>query len=734
MNFSNQTTNQKTTMIAEIDTTMTGAAMPAQIERVNLGLLHASPTNPRKHFDAEALAELASSIEEHGVQMPLLARPSKLEAGKYEIVAGERRYRASTMLVTMLPERMELAGEDEARVARLLELQAARMEVPVIVKDLDDATVLELQLIENLQRQDLTALEEARGYERMLDLPERGYTPARIALKIGKSVNTVLYKLKMLRAPVALQEALEAGKVGERHLVLVARVPGEKAREEIAKRILHGDYDYDSDSREPLSVRATLMIINRDYCASLKGVPWKLEDADMVPEAGACATCPHFARFAAEQDSDLAAELGNGRGQTDPLTCLNPGCAKRKHDAVFKLKKQEAKGGAVTVLKPEEAAKIISDHGSLRTTAVVKLDERPGYDQTGHWGNDKLPTWRELVEDRLPAGALHVANVKAVGVVELVDVRMAVEAARGHKKHGKEFAKTVASGKRVMTEAEKRAKEKEAFDQKVSTRAKLCLMEYLRDRAAEKGMDREAALAVLETVLMEAGKDGCQLMAEVLGIAPREKKANEYGVNAEAYREPILEALRAQDAGKPELDRLIMLGVISKYVKAWGISFGSLKPLQGHFDFDEKTITTLATAEVRAEMEAKAAKKTPDKAGKAAKNSTDPTDFSVDAEVSKTKAADKRARGKSAKVEDYAEAALKNAPAKVVKDMRGLVEDWKSTAAAGEFDAQVTQAKAGVAWTTILGPMPAEGTKPRKAWDALRVKIYKAAKKAKGAK
>jgi hypothetical protein len=253
--------------------------------------------------------------------------------------------------------------------------------------------------------------------------------------------------------------------------------------------------------------------------------------------------------------------------------------------------------------------------------------------------------------------------VKAAGVVELVDVRMAVEAARGHKKHGKEFAKTVASGKRVMTEAEKKAKEKEAFDQKVSTRAKLCLMEYLRDRAAEKGMDREAALAVLETVLMEAGKDGCQLMAEVLGIAPREKKANEYGVNAEAYREPILEALRAQDAGKPELDRLIMLGVISKYVKAWGISFGSLKPLQDHFGFDARTITTLATAEVRAEMEAKAAKKTPEKAGKAAKNSTDPTDFSVDAEVSKTKAADQRARGKSAKVKEMEE----TAPAKVRK-------------------------------------------------------------------
>lgn len=718
-------------MITDIEKTMTGGDEPAQagttngIQRINLGLLHASPTNPRKHFDAEKLAELADSIEEHGVMMPVLARPSKLEAGKFEIVAGERRFRASTLLVTRLPEHMELAGEDAELLAKLEALHAARIELPVIVEELDDGTVLELQMIENLQRADLTALEEARGYEALLALP--GYTPAKIAQKIGRSVNTVLYKLKMLQAPESLRKALEEGKVGERHLVVVARVPGEKAREEVAKRILQGEYDYDSDSDEPLSVRHTLNIITRDYCATLKGVPWKLEDAELLPEAGACVTCPHFARFAAEQDSDLAAELGNGRGQTDPLTCLNPGCAKKKHDAIFKLKKQEAKGGTVTVLKPEEAAKIIGDYGNLRTTNVVKLDDRPGHDQTGHWDNDKLPTWRELLEDRLPAGALQVANVKAVGVVELVDVKTAVEAARGHKKHGKVFAKTV--GKKVMTEAEKKAKEKENLANKVAARAKVCLMEYLRERAAEKGMDRDASLAVLDTVLREAGKDGCQLMAEVLAIAPREKRKNEYGVVADAYREPILAALRAQDAGKPEIDALIMLGVISKYVKCWGAKFDSLTPLQEHFGFDEKTILTLATTEVKAELEAKAAKKKP--ARQATKSSTDPVTFSVAAEASKTAAADKRAkskerraesdgfdsplmkagrqgisvgkpgpewlevfdgdkgpgmmgrgpRGKSANAEDYAEAAKKAAPAKMVKDLAALVEDWNQAGA-----------------------------------------------------
>jgi hypothetical protein len=151
--------------------------------------------------------------------------------------------------------------------------------------------------------------------------------------------------------------------------------------------------------------------------------------------------------------------------------------------------------------------------------------------------------------------------------------------------------------------------------------------------------------------------------------------------------------------------------VISKYVKNWGLGFSSKEPLEAFFGFDAKTIKTLATAEVKAEIEAKAAKKKPEKV--AAKDHTDPTHVDSAKEASKTKAADKIAKGKVSSSKK---------------------EDWKATADAGEFDAQVTKAKAGVPWAEILGPMPAEGTKPRKAWDALRVKIWKAAKKTKGAK
>lgn len=714
-------------MIAELETntgTLKREQQTTEIQRLNLGMLHASPTNPRQHFDTEALAELAESIEQHGVKMPLLARPSKTEPGKFEIVAGERRFRASTLLVSRLPERMELAGEDQALVNRLDELMATRVDVPVIVEDLDDATVLELQLIENLQRRDLTALEEARGYQRLLDLKEKGYTPQKIAQKIGKSVDTVLNKLKMLKSPVSLQKALEEGKVGERHLVLVARVPGQAAREKLAALVLEGEYDYDADATMPLGVRDLAFVIQRDYCESLKRVPWALEDAELLPEAGACVMCPHFARFAAEQDKDLAAELGNGRGQTDPLTCMNPMCAKKKHAAVFKQKKEEAKKhGTVTVLSPEEAAKLIHDGGSIRTTAVVNLDERPGFEQTGHYDNDKLPTWRELVEDRLPAGAVKVANLKEAGVVELVDTKLALAAAREHAKHGKMLVKAPSGAKKVLSDEEKNAKEKRVFDEQVTARSKLVLMTYLRDRAAEKGMDRDTALAVLDTVLHEAGKDGCQLMAETLAIAPREKLKNEMGVTAAAYRDPILAALRDQDVGKPEIDALIMLGVISKYVRTWGISFEALEPLQERFGFDEKTIKALATAEVKAEIEAKAAKKKPEK--KAAKDHTDPTHIDSAKEASKTKAADKRHKEK-VKSAQKSEVRSETSDVGIAEAKLGKATGW--TPADVEAGAKLLKAKSQDI-TALIGSKPdaKKDAIAYKNWNGLRMKLLRKA-------
>src|SRR5258708_3160549 len=107
-------------------------------ENFDITLLKPSPTNPRQHFDPVKLAELAATVKEHGVLLPLLIRKFKGTRGQFEIVAGERRYRAATI--------------------------AEVKTVPAIERELTDEQVIEIQLIENIQRDDLTALEQARGY------------------------------------------------------------------------------------------------------------------------------------------------------------------------------------------------------------------------------------------------------------------------------------------------------------------------------------------------------------------------------------------------------------------------------------------------------------------------------------------------------------------------------------------------------------------------------------------
>lgn len=728
-------------MIAELDTT-TAAAATAQIRRINLGDLHASPTNPRKHFEPAGIEELGNNIEEHGVKIPLLGRASKTEPGKIEIIAGERRFRASVWLAEQLALRQ--VNAEGAEAARLSALFQARTEVPVIVEVLDDATVLELQLIENLQRRDLTPLEEARGYQNLLDLKEKEYTPKMIAQKISKSIDTVLNKLKMLRAPKILLDALDEGTVSERHLVMVAGIPGEKARAECAKQVLHGDWN-----STPLTVRSTLALINEHYRQSLKGAPWSLEDATLVPDAGPCATCPHFARHAATQDAELAAELGNERGQTEPLTCMNPACFKRKQDALWKQREAESKEGKVTVLKPKEAEKIINGYGSLHHgSAWVKLDDKLDYEILGHYDSKKAPSWRDVVEARLPEGAVHVVNTDKAGIIELVQKKVAIEAGKAHKKHGKLFEKLKASGKKELTAAEQKKKEKEAFDNKVSMKTKCCLLQYLYDAALTKGVDAAASLAVLDCLLHEAGMDGNRQICLWLKLEPTPAKKGS-NLDQSHYRQTILNSLRERDAGKPEIEAMIMVASVAKWVKAYGLDISSLAPLQKHFGFDKKTIIAIAANEVQAELDAKGAKKKPAKPEKpVSKNSSDPTDVSTAKVNATSKAGDKRAKkglapearekilaaqkkrwaktaakssvkGASANKEDYSKAAAKKAGKK----------DHDAEAEAGMLDAQVTRIRAGEGYPAVLGPRPT-GTLKDAEWDKKKTALSEAVKRA----
>jgi len=167
--------------------------------------LHPGRMQPRVHLDAEALAELAASIREHGVLEPILVR--KRSPGGFEIIAGERRWRAAQ--------------------------QAGLKEVPIFVHDLDDEKAFEAALVENLQREDLNAMETARAFQRLVD--DYGYTQETIATKVGKERSTVANALRLLKLPEDVAGLIEEGQLSEGHGRALLSAPSVSQMKKLAR-------------------------------------------------------------------------------------------------------------------------------------------------------------------------------------------------------------------------------------------------------------------------------------------------------------------------------------------------------------------------------------------------------------------------------------------------------------------------------------------------------------------
>ena len=168
-------------------------------------------SQPRKEFDEKALSELAESISKHGLLQPLLVRP--LPLGGYQIVAGERRYRACRM--------------------------AGITEVPVIIRELGDTETMEIALIENLQREDLTPIEEALGYQVLID--EHGFSQEEVAQSVGKSRPAIANSLRLLKLPQSILDLVSDGKISAGHARALLTLEEEKLMQELAEEIIKKD-------------------------------------------------------------------------------------------------------------------------------------------------------------------------------------------------------------------------------------------------------------------------------------------------------------------------------------------------------------------------------------------------------------------------------------------------------------------------------------------------------------
>lgn len=166
-----------------------------------------NPNQPRKTFDEDKIAELADSIRQNGVLQPILVRR---KGQKYEIVAGERRYQAS-----------KLAG---------------LKEIPAVVREIDDDKVFQLALIENLQRSDLSPIEEAKGYKQLLT--SRSLTQEELAKILSKSRSAIANTLRLMDLPVEVQHMMEQGLLTAGHARAILAVPSEEGRIKLAKKVV----------------------------------------------------------------------------------------------------------------------------------------------------------------------------------------------------------------------------------------------------------------------------------------------------------------------------------------------------------------------------------------------------------------------------------------------------------------------------------------------------------------
>jgi len=206
--------------------------------KIAISKLRPSSIQPRRLFDKNSINELAESIKSKGLVQPILVRPSKSEEGEYEIIAGERRWRA-------------------AQIAQLHEL-------PAVVKNLDDVEALEMAIIENVQRADLSPIEEAAGYKKLME--QYNHTQEALAPIVGKSRSHIANIIRLLNLPASIQDMISQGIItsGHARAIMNSAFP-----EELAKKIVD----------ENLSVRQAESLVKEKKTKPTKN---KLKPADTL--------------------------------------------------------------------------------------------------------------------------------------------------------------------------------------------------------------------------------------------------------------------------------------------------------------------------------------------------------------------------------------------------------------------------------------------------------------------
>lgn len=387
------------------------AIAESTLEHIAIEKLRPSPTHiqalRRARFDKTALAELADSIRKVGLLQPLVAMPFKKSPilnsvpsdPTHIIVAGERRWLAAK--------------------------EAGLRTVPVNVRELTDEEVLEVQLIENLQREGLHELEEAEGYDELMKLKK--INADAVAGMVGKSRSYVYARTKLLALCPEARKAFYAGELDASKALLIARIGHHDTQRQAMKDLAGNQYD------GPLSYREAHRLILEEYMLKLKGAPFALDDATLLPKAGTCKACPKRTG----NQRDLFADV------KDADICTDPKCFADKKAAHFERK----------CVAAEKAGQKVITGAAAKAIFPTEYRREPGGGYVGLdttcWDDPKNRKVRELVAKHPEAVEL-VQHPKSQELVEAVRSSTLTEILneRGVKTHRQKVAASTAKSRK----------------------------------------------------------------------------------------------------------------------------------------------------------------------------------------------------------------------------------------------------------------------------------------------
>lgn len=463
------------------------AAATTVITEVPLEQLHESPFNQRQRF---AVDDLAASIRAEGrVLEPLLVRPRIAnilrpdEHDGYEIVFGHRRLRAA-----------EAAG---------------LATVPCMVRALTDAEARSAQIAENLERDDVHPLEEAASFRALVD--DDGLTPDQIAERYGKSRSYVYGRLKLLHLHPEVRAACLAGEVGAEVALLLARLRTEKLQAK-ALAAIKADYHCKLDDGGKASYRHVQELLNERFTLALKDAIFDTVDALLLPDAGACTTCPKRTANAPEYDDITHGEKlpSYSKRHHGPEVCTDPDCFDEKKKAHLALRAKELEAKGKTVVAGNAARAAISAKGDVKGAFVALKDVKAELDKaTKIAGRQRLTLSGKPVE---PPPIFTIQDPRTGKTVQAV--RRADLPATVAKKH-----EPKARDDTYERDEARRKAERAAADAKAAAEQRVRMAVFERIRAAAATRERSAFDLQLAAKAAIAGVEwaGREVLARLWG-------------------------------------------------------------------------------------------------------------------------------------------------------------------------------------------------------------------------